>query len=136
MGEEIHIQEKSSSGYRSKYTHSGHNTQRSFDPPQLSKKGYPGTGGCGGQNPRNYWEIIFGPKMMILQRVRHQKGRPGFRFRGGGSIEPSSRTPPSPKKGSIDGTPKIRPSLTPGLGGDPDPKVGEKKKMGFLESAR
>ena len=40
-------------------------------------------------------------------------GRPGFRFRGGGSIEPSGRTPPSPKKGSIDRTPKILPSLTP-----------------------
>ena len=32
---------------------------------------------------------------------------------GGGSIEPSGRTPPSPKMGSIDRTPKILPSLTP-----------------------
>ena len=41
-------------------------------------------------------------------------GEAGFSFPGGGgSIEPSSRTPPSPKKGSIDRTPKILPSLTP-----------------------
>ena len=41
-------------------------------------------------------------------------GEAGFSFPGGGgSIEPSGRTPPSPKKGSIDRTPKILPSLTP-----------------------
>ena len=34
------------------------------------KKGYPGAGGCGGQNPKNHWGIIFGPKMMILQGVK------------------------------------------------------------------
>ena len=39
-------------------------------------------------------------------------GRLGFRFRGG-SIEPSGRTPPSPKKCSIDRTPKLLPRLTP-----------------------
>ena len=61
-------------GLRSKYTHSGHNTQRSFDPPQApppQKKGYPGAGGGGGvarvKIPKNHWGIIFGPKMMILQ---------------------------------------------------------------------
>ena len=39
----------------------------------------------------------------------------GFSFPGGGggSIEPSGWTPPSPKKGSIDRTPEILPSLTP-----------------------
>ena len=42
-------------------------------------------------------------------------GRLGFHFRGGGSIEPSGRTPPSPKKGSIDRTPKILPRATPWL---------------------
>ena len=67
MGKGVHIQEKSSSGPRSKYTHSGHNTQRSFappppPPPPPPKKGYPGAGGYGGQNPKNHWGIIFGPK--------------------------------------------------------------------------
>ena len=33
MGKGVHIQQKSSSGPGSKYTHSGHKTQRSFDPP-------------------------------------------------------------------------------------------------------
>ena len=43
-------------------------------------------------------------------------GEAGFSFRwegGGGLTEPSGRTPPSPKKGSVDRTPKILPSLTP-----------------------
>ena len=39
-------------------------------PPPPLKKGYPGAGGYGGQNPKNHWGIIFGPKMMILQGVR------------------------------------------------------------------
>ena len=40
-------------------------------------------------------------------------GEAGFSFPGGGGgIEPSGRTPPSPKKGYIDRTPKILPSLT------------------------
>ena len=41
MGTGFHVQEKNSSGPRSKDTHSGHNTQRSFAPPQppTSKKG-------------------------------------------------------------------------------------------------
>ena len=39
-------------------------------PPPPPKKGYPGAGGgYGGQNPKNHWGIIFGPKMMILQGV-------------------------------------------------------------------
>ena len=50
---------------------------------------------------------------LMMTVVRHA-GTTAFRFRGGGgSIEPSGRTPPSPKKGSIDRTPKILPSLTP-----------------------
>ena len=32
---------------------------------------------------------------------------------GGGSIEPAGRTPAAPKKGSIGGTPKILPRLSP-----------------------
>ena len=50
----------------------------------------------------------------VTQVPRGQMGRPGFRFRGGGggSIEPSGRT--TPKKGSIDRTPKILQRLTPG----------------------
>ena len=48
-----HSQEK-----MSKNTHSGHSTQRSFDPlpapnPQPPKKGYPGTAGYGGQNQKS-----------------------------------------------------------------------------------
>ena len=39
-------------------------------------------------------------------------GGRAFTSRGGGSIEPSGRTPPP--KGSIDGTLKILPRLTPG----------------------
>ena len=39
-------------------------------PPPPKKKGYPGAGGYGGQNPKIHWGIIFGPKMMILQGVR------------------------------------------------------------------
>ena len=35
------------------------------------KKGYPGTGGWGGQNRKIHGGIIFSPKMMILQGVRH-----------------------------------------------------------------
>ena len=34
------------------------------------KKGTLVRGGYGGQNPKNHWGIIFGPKMMILQGVR------------------------------------------------------------------
>ena len=56
-------------------------------------------------------------------------GRPGFL---GGGVNRALRPdpPPSPKKGSIDRTPKILPSLTPGLGGDPDTK----KKLGKKEN--
>ena len=53
------------------HTHSGHNTQRSFDPPP--QKRVPRCGGYLGQNPKNHWGIIFGPKMMILHGVRRQK---------------------------------------------------------------
>ena len=73
IGWGVHIQENRFSGPRSKYTHIGHNTQRSFHPPS-KKKGYPGAGGgYGGQNPKNNWGIIVDPKMMILQGVRHRK---------------------------------------------------------------
>ena len=53
MGYRVHIQEKSSSGPRSKYTHNGHNTQRSFVPPPhphphpLQKRGTQVRGGTG-----------------------------------------------------------------------------------------
>ena len=46
MGNGVHVQE-SSAGPRSKYTHSGHNTQRRFDPPPPQKKGYAGAAGAG-----------------------------------------------------------------------------------------
>ena len=39
-----------------------------------SKKGYPGTGwrwGGGDENEKIHWGIIFSPKMMVLQGVRH-----------------------------------------------------------------
>ena len=50
---------------------------------------------------------------------RQRKGWGGeggfeFRFGGGGSIQPLWLGPPPRKKGSIDGTPKILPRLTPG----------------------
>ena len=74
MGWGLHIQEKSSRP-RSKYTHSGHNTQRSFDPPPPTDspppKRVPRCGGVWGVNiKKNHWGIILGPKMMILQGVR------------------------------------------------------------------
>ena len=43
----VHIPEKCFSGPRSKYTHSGHNTQRSFDPPPPPKWGTQVRGGTG-----------------------------------------------------------------------------------------
>ena len=51
-------------------THTAATIRKVLTPPQ--KKGYPGAGGggYGGQNPKNHWGIIFGPKMMILQGVR------------------------------------------------------------------
>ena len=58
-------------------------------------------------------------------------GQPGLQLRGGGSIGPLARPPPPPKRGSIDGTPKLLPRLTPGLGGDPDPKIGKKRMWDF-----
>ena len=70
MGYGVHIQEKTSTGPKTKYTHSGHNRQRSFGPPPPQKKGYLGAGGYGGHKPKIHWGIIFGPKMMILQGVR------------------------------------------------------------------
>ena len=42
--------------------------------------GYPGAGGYGGQNPKNHWGIIFGPKMMILQTVRRHKPTVGLSY--------------------------------------------------------
>ena len=59
----VHIQEKSSSGPRSKCTHSGHNTQRSFDPPP--QKGYPGAGGGGVQGSKSKKTI--GGSFLILK---------------------------------------------------------------------
>ena len=60
----------------SKTTHSGRNTQRSFDPhshppqppPPSPQKGIPGSRG-GGQ--KIHWGIIFCTKMRILQGVGH-----------------------------------------------------------------
>ena len=60
-------------GPKSKYTHNGHNTQRSFDPPTPPQKGLPGRGGTGIKIQKNHWKILFGPKMMILQGVTRQK---------------------------------------------------------------
>ena len=61
-----------SSGPGSKYTHIAATMRKEMLTPP--KKGYPGGGGgYGDQNPKNHWGIIFGPKMMILQGVRHQK---------------------------------------------------------------
>ena len=43
-----------------------------IQPPPIKKR-YPGAGEYGGQDPKNHWGIIFGPKMMILQGVRRYK---------------------------------------------------------------
>ena len=75
LGVAMGYTKKNSSGPSSKYTHSGHNTQRSFDPPpKKSGTQVRGGGGLrGSKSKKNHWGIIFGPKMMILQRVRRQK---------------------------------------------------------------
>ena len=52
-------------------------------PTQPPKRGYPGAVGCGGQNPKNHWRIIFGTKMMILQGVRRQKPYVGVCYANG-----------------------------------------------------
>ena len=36
-------------------------------PPTHPKKGVHGHGGYGGQNPKNHWRIILGPKIMIYK---------------------------------------------------------------------
>ena len=71
--------------------------------------------------------------MVEMSKKCVKRGRPFSFPGGGGSIEPSGRTPPS-KKGSIDRTPKILPRLTPGRRRRPRPKNRGKKKIGFLES--
>ena len=42
-------------------------------PFQKRVPGYGGGGGTGVKIHKNYWGSIFGPKLMILQGVRHQK---------------------------------------------------------------
>ena len=53
-------------------------------------------------------------------------GRLSSPGRGGGGVGTALWLKP-PQKGSIEGPPKILPRLTPGPGGDPDPKLGKKK---------
>ena len=98
-----------------KYTHSGHNTQRSFDPPQPPpppptppKKGYPGAGGYGVKIQKNHWGIIFGPKKMILHGVKRQKPYIGVCYANG------------PQKGGGGGYTTLAPALdlTTSLRGD------------------
>ena len=68
---------------------------------------------------KGLWEVspVFGDHLLFWHCsdfALRPTGEAGFSFPGGGgSIEPSGRTPPSPKKGAIDRTPKILPSLTP-----------------------
>ena len=56
-------------------------------------------------------------------------GGRAFNWGGGGGVDTAplaSPPPPSLKKDSIDGPPKILPRLNPGgPGGDPDPKFGK-----------
>ena len=59
----------------------------------------------GDMTPKESWAMARGR--------RRRSGEAGFSFAvGRGSIEPSGRTPPAPKKGSIDRTPRILPRLT------------------------
>ena len=55
-------------------------------------------------------------------------GASGLAIEEGGGVDraPWLAPPPPPKRGSIDRTPKILLRLTPGLGGDPDPKIDKK----------
>ena len=55
---------------------------------------------------------------------------------GGGGFDRALRPDPPPKKAHLTGPPKSYRDRPTGLGGDPDPKMGKKMKMGFLESAR
>ena len=79
-----------------------------------------------------------GPNTRLFPHNTHHTvnaaGEAGFSFPGGGGVDRALRPdpPPSPKKGSIDRTPKILPRLTPG----PPPKIGKKRKWDFLDSAR
>ena len=54
------------------------------------------------------------PEMQTICVHMDRGGRVFVSGRGGGSIEPSGRTPPPKKKGSINRTPKILQRLTPG----------------------
>ena len=68
--------------------------------------------------PRSFLAAFGAPFLWALPLPKKEKGRAGFHFgveggMGGVWIEPLARPPPSPKKGSIDGTPKILPRLTP-----------------------
>ena len=63
MGSGVHIQEKSSSRRKSKYIHSGYNTQRSVDPPP--QKGYPSAGAGGGDTGVKIQKIIGGSFLVL-----------------------------------------------------------------------
>ena len=61
---------------------------------------------------------------------------PSAALLGGVDRAPWLDPPPPPKRAQLTGPPKSCRDSPPGLGGDPDPKVSTKRKMGFLESAR
>ena len=65
MGQGVHIQEKSSPGPISKYTHSGHNTQRSFDPPPTPLPHNRGTQVQGGTGVKI--QKIIGGSLLVLK---------------------------------------------------------------------
>ena len=62
-------------------------------------------------------------------------GQAGFQLEGGGVDRAPWLDPPPPKGAQLTGPPKSYRDGSPGLGGDPDPTIGKKMKMGFLESA-
>ena len=69
-----------------------------------------GGGRGGGWGP---YQTNSGEQLITQTTGKSNPGEAGFSFPGGGgSIEPSSRTPPFPKKGSIDRSRKLLPSLT------------------------
>ena len=71
MGEGVHIQENSSLRPRSKYTHSGHNTQRSFDPHPPPTTPHPKRGtqvlGGGGMGTGVKIQKIIGGSFLVLK---------------------------------------------------------------------
>ena len=77
----------------------------------------------------NHRQCLISEAILLTVEHRKEQGWASFQM-GGGGVDGAPWLDPLPKRGSIEGSPKILPRLTPGLGGDPNLKFG-KMKMGF-----